>query len=229
MQIIRSWFTKGSNRITLLDGSQQQDVHEAFLKIVEILHDGTKQCIVPDLPINLQDDSIMTSFPRFLFRFLVEKTIICPNPNCKLMSTSQEFLDEVTINIQNHSNLETILNDYWSSKKDKTCLKCKTYAEHLETTKILNHPKVLRLVLLRFDNSLNKIDKSINLNPSLTIFGIKFQLTCIINHHGNSIRNGHYTATVKYNSWWQINDDNVSPASTNSFNSNTAYLAFYRQ
>ena len=90
------------------------------------------------------------------------------------MSTSKNFLDEVTINGQNHSNVETILNEYCSSKKDKTCLTSKTYAEHLETTKIF------LLVVLPFENSLNKIDKNIELNR-VTIFGIKFQLNCIMN------------------------------------------------
>ena len=229
LKILRSWFTKGPNKIPLLDGKQQQDVHEAFLKIMEILHDGTKQCIVPDLPLDLQDDSTFTSFPRFLFRFLVEKTIVCQKQNCKLTSISQEFLDEITLNIQNYSDVENMLNNSWSSNKNKTCLNCKTFSEHLETTKIINHPKVFRLVLLRFDNSLHKIDKSIKLNPNLNIFGINFKLTCTINHHGNSIRNGHYTSTVKYNSWWHINDNDVSPASTNFDYNNTAYLAFYIQ
>ena len=138
-------------------------------------------------------------------------------------------MDEITLNIQNYSDVENMLNNSCSSNKNKTCLNCKTFSEHLETTKIINHPKVFRLVLLRFDNSLHKIDKNIKLNPNLNIFGINFKLTCTINHHGNSIRNGHYTSTVKYNSWWHINDNDVSPASTNFDYNNTAYLAFYIQ
>ena len=118
----------------------------------------------------------------------------------------------------------------WSSTIEKTCIKCNKYGDHLEKIKILSHPKVLRLVLLRFGNSLQKIDKQIQIDPELNIFGIQYQLTGIINHHGNSIRNGHYTATVRYNSWWHVNDNNVNPAPSNCFqNNSTAYLAFYRQ
>jgi ubiquitin C-terminal hydrolase len=230
LKILRSWFTKGSNAIPLLDGSQQQDVHEAFLKIVEILHDGTKQCLIPDLPPNLQDDSTMTSFPRFLFRFLVEKTIVCQHHNCKQTSIIQEIQDELRLAIDNHCNIESMAASYWSSNIEKTCIKCNKYGDHLEKIKILSYPKVLRLVLLRFGNSLQKIDKQIKIDPALNIFGIQYQLTGIINHHGNSIRNGHYTATVRYKSWWHVNDNNVNPAPSNCFqNNSTAYLAFYRQ
>ena len=76
----------------------------------------------------------------------------------------------------------------------------------------------------------NALDKQIKIDPALNIFGIQYQLTGIINHHGNSIRNGHYTATVRYKSWWHVNDNNVNPAPSNCFqNNSTAYLAFYRQ
>ena len=230
LKILRSWFTKGSNAIPLLDGTRQQDVHEAFLKVCEILHDGTKQCLIPDLPHNLHEDSVMTSFPRFLFRFLIETTVICQQPNCMKSSKSEEFRDELRISIQNHSNIAQMVNSVWTSDIEKTCVQCNTYGNHVEKIVMLSHPKVLRLVIMRFSNTLQKINTKININPVLNIFGKQLQLLSSINHHGTSIRNGHYTATVKYNSWWHVNDNDVRPASLNCFkDNNTAYLVFFRQ
>ena len=59
--ILRSWF---SSSISLLNGIQQQDVHEAFLEITRLLHNSTVQCVIPDLPSNLVDDDMMTSFHK---------------------------------------------------------------------------------------------------------------------------------------------------------------------
>ena len=123
-----------------------------------------------------------------------------------------------------------MITSVWSSNLDKTCTKCGIYGNHIETTSILSHPKVLRLVILRFSNTLTKLVNHININPKLNLFGKQFLLMSSINHHGTSIGNGHYTATVKYNSWWNVDDKEVKPSSLNCFkHNNTAYLVFYRQ
>lgn len=228
LHIIRSWFTKGKTAIPLLNGLRQQDAHEAFLKLTSILHDGTKQCIIPDLPHNLIEDSMLTSFPRFLFRFPIEKTYTCEI--CNKQSNIQEFIDELTVNSEKYNNINKMINECWTATIKKVCIYCKVNTAHSTKIKVLKHPRVLRLIVLRFNNNLEKIDKPIDINTNITIFGKKLSLLGMINHHGNNVKNGHYTATVQYNSWWNADDKQITPFSLKLLNNNTtAYLVFYRQ
>ena len=228
LQIIRSWFSKGKNAIPLLNGSLQQDVHEAFVRIMNILHDGTKYCTIPDLPPNLIEDSMYTSFPRFLFRFLVEKTSSCKK--CNKQSISEEYFEEISIKIQSHNSINKMINEYWHTKLQKFCSSCKEDTNHIMNTKITHHPRILMIILARFDNTLQKVNLPIAIDTSITIFGREFSLMSIINHHGNSQKSGHYTATLKYNSWWTADDHRIQPFSLSCLaNSTTSYLVFYKQ
>ena len=228
LQILRSWFSKGKNAITLLNGIQQQDAHEAFIKVTSILHDGTTKCIIPDLPPDLIEDSMLTSFPRFLFRFEIVKEYTCEICNTK--SSKQESLEELTLNSETYNNINDMIKEYWTSKFERSCMKCKIDTTHLANTKLLSHPRVLRLLVLRFDNNLAKIEKPININQDITVYGTKFSLLSMINHHGISRKSGHYTATVKYKNWWTADDNNIRPFSLSCLSSNkTAYLIFYKQ
>ena len=228
LQIIRSWFSKGKNEIPLLNGSLQQDVHEAFLCIMQILHNGTKYCTIPDLPPNLIEDSMITSFPRFLFRFLVEKAYLCIK--CNKQSISEEYLEEISINIQDRQSINKMINDNWHTKLQKFCSSCNKNTNHKLTTKITQHPRILMLLLIRFDNTLKKVDRPISIDTSIDIFGRKFSLMSIINHHGSSRKSGHYTAVVKYNSWWTADDNCIQPFPLSCLTNNTtSYLIFYKQ
>ena len=228
LQIIRSWFTKGKIAIPLLNGIQQQDAHEAFLKLSNILHDGTKKCIIPDLPNNLIEDSMMTSFPRFLFRMAINKIFICTI--CDNQHGTDEFMDEITVTTCKYNKINEMINECWTSTIIKKCNQCKINTTHSVQVKIINHPRVFRIVIIRFNNNMEKIDKPININKDILLFGKKLSLLGMINHHGTSLRNGHYTATMHYNSWWHADDNKVIPFSINQLNNNsTAYIIFYRQ
>ena len=53
----------------------QQDAHEALLNILNILHDTTKQLIIPNLDQELIADEYFTSFTRFYLDYLCLKII----------------------------------------------------------------------------------------------------------------------------------------------------------
>ena len=84
---------------------------------IKNIHDGTKYCTIPDLPPNLIEDSMYTSFPRFLFRFLVEKTSLCKK--CNKQSISEEYFEEISIKIQSHNSINKMINEYWHTKLQK--------------------------------------------------------------------------------------------------------------
>jgi ubiquitin C-terminal hydrolase len=228
LQIIRSWYTKGKIAIPLLNGIRQQDAHEAFMRINDILHDGTKKCLIPDLPDNLIEDSMITSFPRFLFRFTIEKTFTCVI--CNNQCNTEEFMDEITVTSSKYNKTNEMINEYWTSTITKQCIQCKIDTSHSEQIKIINHPRVFTVIILRFDNNMEKIGTPINIKKSILLFGKKLSLLGMINHHGRSVANGHYTATMHYNSWWHADDNKVTPFSIDLLNNNsTAYILFYRQ
>lgn len=80
-----------------------------------------------------------------------------------------------------------------------------------------------------------KISTEIHLNQSNTAF--TYRLYALVNHHGSSIHNGHYTATIKHQSndrmWMNFNDDariqtvNIDGEVINQ--NSTAYLLFYER
>ena len=123
-----------------------------------------------------------------------------------------------------------MINEYWHTKLQKFCSSCKEDTDHIMNTKITHHPRILMIILARFDNTLQKVNMPITIDTSITIFGREFSLMSIINHHGNSQKSGHYTATLKYNSWWTADDNRVQPFSLSCLaNSTTSYLVFYKQ
>jgi len=223
--ILRSWF---SSSISLLNGIQQQDVHEALLEITRLLHNSTVQCVIPDLPSNLVDDDMMTSFPRYIFRFSITTSFTCAI--CKDVSSISEFVEEITVPTSKCKNLESAIKEIWSEKFDKFCQNCSADTQHDIRKKVNDGPRVLRIVVIRFDSNNNKINTGIDISDKIKIMDKKFTLLGIINHHGSSPRQGHYTAAVKYKSLWSLNDKVVSPYPTTSLIDNkTAYLIFYKQ
>jgi ubiquitin C-terminal hydrolase len=113
-------------------------------------------------------------------------------------------------------------------------------ASALKKQFIFRVPKVLILILKRFDNHEMKISKLIdfpidNLDISNYVLDTrekktKYSLYGLVNHYGNT-GGGHYTACCKNNGiWYNFNDSNVSVISDLSeLVDESVYILFYKQ
>ena len=90
-------------------------------------------------------------------------------------------------------------------------------------------PKYKELELNKLTRPI-KISTEIHLNQNST--NLTYRLYALVNHHGSSIHNGHYTATIKKEGWMNFNDDarlqTVNVENVTNQNS-TAYLLFYER
>lgn len=115
------------------------------------------------------------------------------------------------------------------------CSGCKMNTLALKNTHIVHFPKVLIVHMLKFKNSLSKINTFVEFpveTLDLTEFGgdKKYELRGVVNHYG-TYAFGHYTAYVKSHSgeWMEMNDSIIGPISKDSIVTSAAYLLFYVQ
>ena len=92
-------------------------------------------------------------------------------------------------------------------------------------------PPVLFALLVRL-TGVNKNEKKMRLRRHMsTKNNTQYQLTAIINHSGDEIDHGHYTALLKIPPairWYECNDRYVKHATVPS-SSSIAYILVYRQ
>jgi uncharacterized UBP type Zn finger protein len=213
----------------LLDGLNQQDAHEALLAILNVLHESTKQLIIPDLDEELIADEYFTSFPRFLFRFSMTENYVCLI--CKKSSNTENLEDELFLSSNHKDNVNNMITQYLTSKVDKQCQSdiCKCDRYHSLSKTMSSPPRILRINIKRFtDDGLKKHDE-ININTSINICNINYSLLGVIHHAGSTIKSGHYYCTVKYSTILNINDDRVTSQQMSELKcSKTAYILFYK-
>jgi ubiquitin C-terminal hydrolase len=213
----------------LLNGTMQQDVHEALLAILNVLHESTRQLIIPDLDEELIADELFTSFPRYLFRLSMSEKYVCLI--CKESSNIDLFEDELLLSSKHKSNVNSMINEYLDSKVDKKCESdlCKCDRYHSLSRILSSPPRILRIVIKRFTNAGLKKQDEININTRINIFNVNYSLLGVIHHTGSTIKSGHYYCTVKYSTFLNINDDRVTSQQMSELkNSKTAYILFYK-
>ena len=108
---------------------------------------------------------------RVLFRFAIEKTFTCVI--CNNQYTIEEVMDEITVTSSKYNKTNEMINEYWTSTITKQCIQCKIDTSHSEQIKIINHPRVFTVIILRFDNNMEKIGTPINIKKSIVLFGKK--------------------------------------------------------
>ena len=58
--------------------------------------------------------------------------------------------------------------------------------------------------------------------------GPRYKLVATVDHHGESIESGHYSAKCLHDQWWQLNDTSAQLTSPASVSSKDNYLLFYK-
>ncbi|XP_065806173.1 ubiquitin carboxyl-terminal hydrolase 47-like isoform X1 [Labrus bergylta] len=122
------------------------------------------------------------------------------------------------------------------------CEQCGKKTEATRECEIMEFPRILVLLLKRFDFDNNtmshfKSDRTVVMPHTLQRQNKMYTLCGIVNHMG-SLKGGHYTATIlskEDNTWYKFNDSHVRKleeqpfANSQTYNSSTAYLLVYRE
>ena len=162
--------------------------------LINIIHKGS------------MPDSSSTTYPTgaslsdFLFSFVLEKYIVCDV--CGLRSPSFESSSVLYISPADTSSMQNLILEGLQQKLQKSCSRCnKNLARswHVESSYILQPPKYLLLFVSRFryiDNNVTKDRCPIPMDTTVRLGPLRFSLLATIDHHGQSIHSGHYTASI---------------------------------
>lgn len=237
--------------------NSQHDSHEVLTTIIDMLHmalsyevnincRGTIQNEVDKLEI----ESIKTwsnyfkkQYSNILDIFYGQYSSVLVCPNCKKQSNSFDPFCSITLPITSETNnLYDCFDKFTSAEVLDTdnqwkCEDCQLYGNSIKKINIWKSPKILVVVLKRFNN-FSKISKNINFPledldlekyvDGYDKYNSKYEAYGIINHMGN-LGYGHYTAYCKNvnGEWYEYNDMEVRKLS--SLRTDDAYVIFYRK
>ena len=208
---------------------QQQDAHEAFLKICNFLDEATKfELFIPSQPDTLGQS--YTSVIKQLFFGILTVTEICSACNFNYIKSPDPFLN---INVEPSLDFNKDLASEWNRKvHHKICQYCHKNTQHLVTTVIHSRPNILVILFKRFKHlktgRISKLNKQINLINEIKIPGFSGKLIAYIDHLGATPYSGHYVSNIKIkNSWFSCSDTSIKPTIDPS-SSQSVYLAFYK-
>jgi ubiquitin C-terminal hydrolase len=121
----------------------------------------------------------------------------------------------------------------WEHKIQYTCEKCEEKNNAKKRFTIIKIPDIFVITLKRYNNIIEKNDKTITFPLNFEIDNNKLELYCIINHFGPNIYCGHYTSYIKYiknNKWYHMNDNNIEEdIDINNINKSNVYMLFYKK
>ena len=190
--------------------------------LINIIHKGS-------LP-----DSNSTTYPMgaslsgILFSFVLEKYIVCDV--CGLRSPSFESSSVLYMSPTDTSSMQNLILQGLQQKLQKSCSRCNKNIWHVESSYILKPPKYHFYSLIDLDTWIimsPKIDAPYLWIRPLDM--VPFSLRATINHHGPSIRSGHYTASINCcEKTFFCNDHTITEFGIiDNKNSTTAYVILY--
>ena len=152
------------------------------------------------------------------------KCIYCGHYSCIFSEGQSIFINP----IQNKTVSELMINTF-SGTVTKFCIVCNTDTVHEEKLNMEQPPKILTIVINRFDsyNSGRKNDTPIIIDKITECNGCSFQLLALIDHHGICTSSGHYTSKIFYSDLiYSYNDSAIKEVTFNEL-SNSVYILFY--
>jgi len=104
----------------------------------------------------------------------------------------------------------------------------KEYIPSIKNNLFWKLPNLLFIVFKRFDNKNNKNNKQIEIPLHPKINHCEYSLISICNHYGGA-NGGHYTAIVKKDKWYEIDDGSVSEIQESALITKNAYCLLFRK
>jgi ubiquitin C-terminal hydrolase len=193
LNYVKSLFGKFHN---FFNGSRQQDAHECLMLLFDVFHEGTKFSLL----LGVDDEESVISLKKQLFQFSLYHQFKCVK--CEINSSHYSHNYFHNINPKFKHKLTDLLNYSLTNERTKMCNFCHTNTLHNEVINFMHLPKVITIVVNRFDYTdigrKNRtpilLEKHIQLNSS------KYSLIASIQHqnHKSCSSSGHYTSTVFY-------------------------------
>jgi uncharacterized UBP type Zn finger protein len=204
---------------------EQQDAHEL---LIFLAHQIVSECIQAQIPL-----------PDALFESVLKVQTFCGTCSFSefsvdVMTSFYLCLDEQYSSYNSsiaECTMEQLLNCYFKSEElDVFCSNCNS--EKLKRRRrIKDFPKVLILVIQRYDCSSNtsKLDCKVSPAIEIQLEDRKYLLGSIIRRLGRSINNGHFVADILIDGVWHtVNDSQVDGCSTADSIYKSSYVYIYR-
>ena len=159
--------------------------------LINIIHKGS----LPDS--NSTTYRMGGSLSDILFSFVLEKYIVYDV--CGLRSPSFEYSSELYISPTYTSSMQYLILQGLQQKLQKSCSRCNKNTWHVVSSYILQPPKYLLLFVNRFryvNNNVTKDRCPIPMDTTVRLGLLKFSLRATIDHQGQCIQSGHYTASI---------------------------------
>jgi len=211
-----------------LNSSEQQDAHEAFLKVLSVLDTDNSVNIYGD---QLNITPVFSSIIKDTFYGTMKNIIVCSI--CLQTGSVMEEINGLIIDTMASVNegIEAFLKD---TSFTRMCHRCQTTTLHISHPVIWHQPAITVVCINRFQQLQNgviaKNDAVIHCDPVLSTPCIVGKLVGVVLHKGNRITSGHYTSLVLSGGHWYNCDDSsvtVIDDFDNVFHSKEAYLLFY--
>lgn len=159
--------------------------------------------------------------------------------DCHHINHNYELFSNLSILVE-HGDLMTNIAHYFEIEKMNgiKCEKCSRDQSITKSTKLWRLPKILIILLKRFDQNMKKIDSKMDVPEQIdlgeyTLFdrSDKYMLKSIACHSG-SLNSGHYCAACRHpsGSWFIYDDDSIIPVTSyKKINSSLYYVLFYEK
>lgn len=212
---------------SIFSGNIQQDASEVFTKLCDIFHLGTRYSLLDD---EFRDDSVVVSLTKTLFGFTKLSKFSCDTCGAHNILSINSTL--FTIVPQHLCRISDLIGNSCRETITKTCYSCQSERIHTVNHDFIQEAKILVLLLNRFgqtENSFTKLHTNVVIEETVMIGSFVYELLGVIHHHGNTINSGHYTAIVKFDKYYNCNDNSINIINFEDFKiSDSAYLLFYK-
>lgn len=199
----------------LFYNNDQQDSHEALMKILDILHEN-----------NIVDKK---SFIDKYFTGKYKTFVKCLN--CDYLSVVKNNFRDIDFYPKHINIKECISRSADQEHISGVCEKCSKNTLFKKTV-IYKYPNVLIICVKRFETDsigqTRKLNDKFTIDHELCLEQNNYCLTSIIHHHGRNPNSGHYTVDVSINGkWYKINDDCMFEIETANIGSESIYILIY--
>ncbi len=195
----------------MFGNSEQQDCYEALQPISDILDKAT---FTPLHFNNLYCSKVKDNFVGAMYT-----EVICYN--CKIVSVVDTKYRNIYISLNN--SIEEDFLQTQTFTRSHFCNICNDTNMHNCHSTFIVMPYIFILVVRRFDACLCMLTTKLK---GTAFFKIDYKLNSLIEHHGETITRGHYTATVGTNNNC---DDFVIRTTKLAQHISNGYMLFYLQ